>query len=200
MPDHLLICIKISPLIASLAPVAARVVLDSKKTRKKRLTGTKSPSRGVVGPLGAETHYHATVAGKEIAAFLPPEQRAALLSRLNPSRLTERTLTRYTEIEREWAKVRKQGFALNDEETIVGAVFLAAPIFEARQSVCGSRSISIRKARYSEALGARIATRLKEVCHRPPRNCRRSATAQVIGAPWLEGMLNISPSEGWPFE
>ena len=120
----------------------------------------------LVGPLGAEVHYHATAAGKVIAAFLPPEQREALLKRHRPTALTENTLTTRAAVEREWSKVRRIGYAVNDEETIVGAIFLAAPIFDSQRHVCGSISVGLPKARYSSELGKRIAGQLKDACQR----------------------------------
>jgi len=119
----------------------------------------------LIGPLGAEVHYHATAAGKAMAAFFPSDRRSVLLKGLK-ERLTEKTLTKQSEIEEEWDKVRRLGFAINNEETIVGAVFLAAPIFDSRQSVCGSISVGIPKPRYSAKLGKEIANQLKESCRR----------------------------------
>lgn len=120
----------------------------------------------LIGPLGADVHYHATAAGKAIAAYLPAERLAAITGGLKPERLTAKTLTGKSQVEEEWAKVRRLGYAANDEETIVGAFFLAAPIFDARQCVCGSLSVGVPKARYSAKLGKKIATHLKDACGR----------------------------------
>jgi IclR family acetate operon transcriptional repressor len=120
----------------------------------------------LVGPLGAEVHYHATAAGKVIAASLPPAARAALLSRLDLKRVTDNTFTTRGRVEREWALAARRGFATNDEETIVGAIFLAAPVLDARPEVCGSISVGMPKARYDAVLGRRVAAHLKDACRR----------------------------------
>jgi DNA-binding IclR family transcriptional regulator len=120
----------------------------------------------LVGPLGAEVHYHATAAGKAIAAFLRPEDRSAILDRLTPVRITEQTLTDRAQVEREWERVRQRSFAINDEETIVGAVFVAAPIFDSRDEVCASISIGMPKARYSREVEERLPALLKDTCRR----------------------------------
>ena len=120
----------------------------------------------LVGPLGAEVHFHATAAGKAIAAFLPPARGQALLKRHQPSALTQSTLTSRAAVEREWSKVRRVGYAINNEETIIGAIFLAAPIFDSQPQVCGSISVGLPKARYSAELGKRIAEQLKDACQR----------------------------------
>ena len=120
----------------------------------------------LVGPLGAEVHYHATAAGKAIAAFLPPERARALLKNQGLTALTENTLTSIAAVEREWSKVRRMGYAVNNEETIVGAIFLAAPVFDSHKQVCGSISIGLPKARHSAELGKKIALHLKDACQR----------------------------------
>jgi IclR family acetate operon transcriptional repressor len=120
----------------------------------------------LVGPLGAEVHFHATAAGKAMAAFLPAARQAALLKSLKAEQQTDRTLTRKSEIEQEWEKVRRQGYAVNNEETIVGAIFLACPVFDASKAVCGSISVGVPKPRYSAELGKKIADYLKDACRR----------------------------------
>jgi DNA-binding IclR family transcriptional regulator len=120
----------------------------------------------LVGPLGAEVFYHATAAGKVMAAALPAADRAALLARLELRRITDNTLTSRARVEREWAEAARRGFATNDEETIVGAVFLAAPVFDSQHVPCGSISVGVPKPRYSAVLGRRIAVRLKDTCRR----------------------------------
>ncbi|MGE0128208.1 MAG: IclR family transcriptional regulator [Blastocatellales bacterium] len=129
----------------------------------------------LVGPLGAEVHYHATAAGKAMSAFMPPARRAALLKETKPSQLTARTLTKRADVEQEWEEVRRRGFAANNEETIVGAVFLAAPVFDAQKNICASVSVGIPKARYSAELGKKITEHLKDACR------RLSETLEAVG-------------------
>ncbi len=116
----------------------------------------------LVGPLGAEVHFHATAAGKAIAAFFPKDRADALLRSLRQSPLTRRTLLSRSHVEQEWAKVRRLGYAVNDEETIVGAIFLAVPFFDSSRSVCGSISIGVPKPRYSAKVGDRIIAQMKD--------------------------------------
>lgn len=118
----------------------------------------------LVGPMSAEVHFHATAAGKAIAAFLPAESRAALLRNFHPLPLTRKTRLKVEEIEGEWAEVRGAGYAINDEETIPGAIFLAAPIFDGRKAVCGSLTVGLPKSRYSGDLKKRLVPVLKENC------------------------------------
>ena len=74
----------------------------------------------LVGPIGADVHFHATAAGKAMAAHFPATRRAAILATRPRTRLTPRTRATRAEVEREWARVRRTGAAINNEETIVG--------------------------------------------------------------------------------
>ncbi len=120
----------------------------------------------LVGPLGAEVHFHATAAGKAMAAYFPKNRAEQFLAGFRREFLTKRTLVSRSQVEREWAAVRRLGYAVNDEETIQGAIFLAAPVFDAKRMICASISIGLPKPRYSRKLGERIAARLKETCRR----------------------------------
>jgi IclR family acetate operon transcriptional repressor len=120
----------------------------------------------LVGPLDAVVSYHATAAGKAIAAFLPDTARDALIAQLRPERVTSRTRIRRADILREWDQVKRRGYAVNDEESIVGAYFLAAPIFDAERAVCGCISIGLPKPRLTPVLGRKMAADLTKACAR----------------------------------
>lgn len=120
----------------------------------------------LVGPMDAVVSYHATAAGKAIAAYLPETARMTLLGQLKPERVTARTRTRRADVLREWEQVARRGYAINDEETIVGAYFLAAPVFDAERAVCGCISIGLPKPRLTPAIGRKLAARLIDTCTR----------------------------------
>ena len=140
----------------------------------------------LIGPLGAEVHYHATAAGKAMAAFFPAEIRASLLDPSNLATVTRRTVTDPARIDGEWAAVRERGFALNDEETMVGAAFVAAPIFDAGGTVCGSLSLGVPKARFSVELSRRIAEHIKAACRRLSEELRALGYRHVGGLDQLQ--------------
>jgi IclR family acetate operon transcriptional repressor len=134
------------------------VFVDVCETRRRELR--------LVGPLGANVHFHATAAGKIIAAYLPAAARERLLRQVPLTAMTPRTRTRRAEVEREWRDVARKGVAFNHEETIVGAIFIAGAIFDAEPAICGAISVGIPKARYTSALGRTIAGRVRETCAR----------------------------------
>lgn len=141
----------------------------------------------LVGPLGAEVHFHATAAGKAMAAVLPPARRAALLARLPLPRLTARTVTSRAVVEREWTRVRRTGVAINREETILGAVFLASPVFDGERHVCGALSVGIPKARHSPKIERAVAASLKDTC------LRLSQTLAAAGYVHNPGAMPLMP-------
>lgn len=141
----------------------------------------------LVGPLGAEVHFHATAAGKAMAAVLPAERRAALLARMSLPRLTARTITSRAVVEREWAKVRQTGVAVNREETILGAIFLASPVFDAERQVCGALSVGIPKARHSKKIERAVAAALKDT------SARLSDTLASAGYVHSPGAMPLTP-------
>jgi DNA-binding IclR family transcriptional regulator len=110
--------------------------------------------------------FHATAAGKLFAAYLPEAARAALLRRIALTAVTPRTKTVRAQVEKDWSDAAQRGIAFNQEETIVGAIFLAGPIFDAEHAICGAVSVGIPKARFTPALGRQIATHLKTSCGR----------------------------------
>jgi IclR family transcriptional regulator, KDG regulon repressor len=117
-------------------------------------------------PRLAEVYFHATAAGKAMAAYLSEESREAILRTAKLPTLTNRTRTDPSEVEKEWAEIRGRGYATNDEETVLGAAYLAAPVFDARACVCGSISVGVPKVRFSPALAVDIALYLVEACRR----------------------------------
>ncbi len=124
----------------------------------------------LVGPRLAEVHFHATAAGKAMAAFLPQERRDAILRAGKLVALTDRTLTDPEEVDRDWSRIRQCGYALNDEETVPGAAFLAGPVFDSRVQVCGSISVGVPKVRFTRSFADDIAEYLKDACRRLSEN------------------------------
>ena len=92
---------------------------------------------------------HATALGKAIAAYLPPEQVDALLPKGKLPKLTSRTLVRRSQLNAELLEVRRRGYAINDEETIAGAILVGAPLFDSAGKVFAGISVGAPTARCS---------------------------------------------------
>jgi DNA-binding IclR family transcriptional regulator len=102
-------------------------------------------------------------------------------------RLTARTVTSRALVEREWARVRRTGVAINREETILGAIFLASPVFDASRQVCGAISVGIPKARHSTRIERAVAASLKDT------SARLSDTLASAGYVHSPGATALTP-------
>jgi len=96
----------------------------------------------LVTQVGARRPLYCTSLGKAMAAFLPQEEADEMLRGLTYERFTPKTLVQPAKLKREFAKVREQGFAIDDEEAVPGARCVAAPIFDASGKVIGALSVS----------------------------------------------------------
>jgi IclR family pca regulon transcriptional regulator len=78
--------------------------------------------------VGTRFPAYATSMGRAILAGLPAEERAAVLDRIELAPLTSFTVTDRAELDTILDRVRKQGYALVDQELEVGLRSIAAPI------------------------------------------------------------------------
>jgi IclR family acetate operon transcriptional repressor len=116
---------------------------------------------------GRRVPAHASGAGKAMLAFLD----AAVLERVYASgpweRLTPGTITEPAALRRELQRVRRRGFAVDDEEYEEGVSCVAAPVLDAGGHVCAALSLSAPSARLKrrgfDALGALLTRHAGEI-------------------------------------
>lgn len=89
-----------------------------------------SQSIRMTSTIGTRSHLHSTSMGKAILAFLPDEEQTLLSEKLVFTRCTPATITERDILVKELANVRKQGFAIDNEENEAGVRCLGAPIFD----------------------------------------------------------------------
>lgn len=92
--------------------------------------------------VGSRVSWHSTGLGKSIAAYLPEDRVKTLLKQTPMKRLTPNTITGLREYLKVLAAVKEQGYAVDGEESELGATCIAAPIFGAEQTIAGALSIS----------------------------------------------------------
>lgn len=78
--------------------------------------------------VGQLTPLHATSSGKILLAHLPAKERASLLSSVGMQKVTPRTITAKTKLEKNLAEARERGYAFTLEELEVGLHAMAAPV------------------------------------------------------------------------
>jgi len=107
------------------------------------LDSLESPqSFRLVANVGTRAVAYRTALGKAILAFTPPPDREASLAAFQFHAFTPRTITTRAQLEAELASVETQGYAIDDEESVLGVRCLAAPIFDTAHAVVAGISIS----------------------------------------------------------
>lgn len=92
--------------------------------------------------IGKRAPLHSTGIGKLMLTQYSPDELARLAKARGLSRLTPHTLTSVTDLEREIALIRKQGYAVDDEECELGARCVAAPIYDYESRIVAAISVS----------------------------------------------------------
>lgn len=117
---------------------------------------------GLDAPLGGLLPLHSTGVGKAILAY----QGDAFLRRLRASsgleRYTPNTITALPPLRKELARVRNEGYAVDNEETVEGLRCVAAPVFDHTGKVIASFSVAGPATRLTPSRLAAIARRVRE--------------------------------------
>ena len=77
---------------------------------------------------GSRMPSHAVSGGKLLLSTLDPERRRCLLRSRRLQALTQRTITRASELEAELGRIGARGFAVSNEEFLDGIIGVAVPI------------------------------------------------------------------------
>ncbi|HZT39121.1 MAG TPA: IclR family transcriptional regulator [Bryobacteraceae bacterium] len=88
---------------------------------------------GVTQRIGARVPAYCTAIGHAILAYLPFEQRVGLLNARERVKLTPNTPVSLPEIEARLERVRALGYAVSDQDTVMGVRVIAAPILDPDQ-------------------------------------------------------------------
>jgi IclR family pca regulon transcriptional regulator len=94
--------------------------------------------------VGTRFPAYATSMGRVLLAFLPPDELAAYLERVELRALTPRTITSRSELEAALAAVRDQGWATVDQELEAGLRSVAVPVRGRDGSVVAALNVSMR--------------------------------------------------------
>jgi IclR family acetate operon transcriptional repressor len=76
-----------------------------------------------------------------LTAWLPATERSRLVAGLRFEKLTPKSIAQRTPFERELRRVQSAGYAIDDEEFIVGVRCLAAPVFDEAGEVAMGLSV-----------------------------------------------------------
>jgi DNA-binding IclR family transcriptional regulator len=100
--------------------------------------------------VGQLTPLHATSSGKILLAHLPAKARTTLLTETGLKKVTPRTITAKTKLEKNLADARERGYAFTVEELELGLHAMAAPVRDRDGEVVAALSASGPSYRFTE--------------------------------------------------
>jgi len=101
------------------------------------------------GSAGERGSLHGTALGKALLAFLPEEEREALIENLPLPKLGPNSIMNRDELRAELDRTRERGYAVNDEELEAGVRAIGVPIIDARGRPAASITVATLAFRYS---------------------------------------------------
>ena len=104
----------------------------------------------VASKVGGRNPAHASAMGKVLLSGLAPDEQKRLLKAGPLVRLTPNTIVDFREIVLELERVRKQGYAVDNEESFPGIRCVAAPICSRNGRVVAALSATVPKQRMGE--------------------------------------------------
>lgn len=123
--------------------VALRV-LEGNELVTVALLESREPMR-VSHPVGGRTPYNFGSYGKAVMAFSDADELNARLKEAPLHAFTPRTITNPQHLRKALTEVRRHGYAFSDEEGLVGARAIAAPVWGHRMKLIGALGASFPK-------------------------------------------------------
>ena len=130
----------------------AVVFIDEKVSLKPVRVGS---SIGLRAPL------HATAAGKAILAHLPAAELDEILAGLELEAYTSNTVADKAALRRELEAVRRNGYAVNDQEWVEDACYIAAPVLERPNAPVGALTVGAPAGRLPKARWDEVGEKVK---------------------------------------
>jgi DNA-binding IclR family transcriptional regulator len=133
----------------------------------------------VVNALGSRLPAHATGSGKVMLSYLHEEELDRLYSQDNLPRVTANTITSLKQLKRELARIREQGFAYDNEESIEGVWAVAGCIHDIDDRPVGATSIVVPVFRVTKELSGKWQELIREGAAEITSRLVASATREV---------------------
>lgn len=113
-------------------------------------------------PAGTALPPHCSASGKLLLAFKPAAERAQLVATLPLPRFTERTITDRSLLASELDRIAANGYAVDNEEYVVGVACVAVPVRDATGEVIAAVAVHAATARLPLARAIEFAPKLHE--------------------------------------
>jgi IclR family transcriptional regulator, acetate operon repressor len=99
--------------------------------------------------VGSHVPLHCTASGKLLLAMMPDEKREELLLHLKFEKLTNNSITHKQKLRQECEKIALKGYAIDNEEFVVGLVALAVPVFDIDKLIRATIAVHAPSSRMS---------------------------------------------------
>lgn len=117
-------------------------------------------------PIGLRLPLNASSSGKVFLAHMPELERSAIYRDRGFKRFTNKTKTNLSALEKEITTVRRTGYAVSDEEHILGARGLAAPIFGSDSNLKGTMGVGLPKVLLPDKLVEMAGLKVREAAQK----------------------------------
>ena len=113
-------------------------------------------------PVGLRLPLNASSSGKVFLAYMSPEERSRLYRTGCFRKFTGRTKTKLAALHRDISVVLRKGFALSDEEHLLGARGIAAPIFGRGGNLEATLSLGLPKVLLPDKIIEEVAATVRK--------------------------------------
>jgi IclR family transcriptional regulator, KDG regulon repressor len=117
---------------------------------------------GLTAPLGGVLPLHATGVGKTLLAFHGEDLVRRLAESSSLERFTYHTVTGLPQLRKELARIRAEGYAVDNEEAVVGLRCVAGPIFDHTGQAVAAFSVAGPATRLTQARVPAISKLVRE--------------------------------------
>jgi IclR family acetate operon transcriptional repressor len=141
---------------------AHMAMFDSRELEVFLVEQIDYPGEDVIKPrLGSPSGPHCTALGKTILACMDRQTSLRVVKKSGMPKMTAHTITDLAALEKEFAKIREQGYAIDQEESVKGACCIGAPVRDYTGSVVASISASLVTDHFARWNESRLASVIK---------------------------------------
>ena len=119
----------------------------------------------MVSRVGAHQPIYATALGKALAAFLAAEKSERALATVEFQPFTPHTITNLAQFHEELRKIRERGFAVDNEELVLGVRCISAPVLNSAGEAIAAISVAGPTSRVSEGKILLFGTTVRDAAH-----------------------------------
>jgi IclR family KDG regulon transcriptional repressor len=123
------------------------VLVDGQVLYVEKLQGDRALEI-VLSRVGKRLPAHCSGVGKVLLAHRPWEEVLAIIERQGLPAFTPNTITSIDQLAAELERVRRQGYAYDQEEVMIGLCCAAAPIMDRHKHVIAAMSLSVPAYRF----------------------------------------------------